>query len=298
MKKCLFKGVGTAIVTPLKNGNVDYKAFEILLERQVNAKIDAIIILGTTGEPCTLTDTERKNIIKCSQSICKNKTKLIVGCGSNNTVNAEKYYKMAETLGADGALIVTPYYNKCTQQGIIEHYKKIASSGNLPIITYNVPSRTGVNILPQTMKELANIKNISGIKEASGNVGQMLEYMEECDNISVYSGEDALNGIFYGAGADGAISVLSNIVPKLTKRVYDLFLLGEPSEAVALQGKLLPLIKSLFLEVNPIPVKAGLCYLGLCKNELRLPLTEMSEENFLRLKTEINNIWELENDCL
>lgn len=290
----IFDGVGTAIVTPFCGGCVDYVSFGRLLDRQIEAGVDAIVVLGTTGEPSTISEFEREQIIKFSKSRIDGKTKLIVGTGANSTSKAIAFYKQAEQLGADGVLVVTPYYNKCTQKGLIEHYTLIAGCGNLPIIVYNVPGRTGVNILPETMLKLCEINNICGIKEASGNISQILEYFRLCgDKVAIYSGEDALNSIFMSLGGSGVISVASNIVPKLIKKTC-YFAKTNPRKMYELQSKLLPLIYALFLEVNPIPTKAGLSYLGLCENELRLPLTQMSQDKFDVLKKEIDEILEQE----
>lgn len=298
MKKNIFNGVGTAIVTPFYKNKVDFTSLELIIKKQLKAKVSAIIVLGTTGEPCTLTFKERELIIKKVIDLCKNKCKVIVGAGSNNTKTAIKYYKQAQNLGADGALIVTPYYNKCTQNGIIQHYTKIANSGTLPIIVYNVPSRTGVNILPQTMLELVKLNNIYGIKEASGNINQTIELFKLVgDKTNIYCGEDALNGIYLMLGGAGIISVLSNIAPALCTKMYDLIKQNNFLQANKMQLDLTDLINSLFIEVNPIPVKAGLNYLGLCKNELRLPLTPMQEQNFKILKDNINKVWG-KYDCL
>ena len=299
MKKELFKGVGTALVTPFKYGQVDYTALEILIEKQLNAKVKAIIVLGTTGEPATLNLEEREKIILTAKRIIGTRAKLIVGCGSNSTSHAINLYKQAENLGADGALIVTPYYNKCTQTGLVEHYKAIAQNGSLPIIVYNVPSRTGVNILPETMKKLCKIKNVCGLKEASGNIVQILDLFRLCGKqIVIYSGEDALNAIFIALGASGTISVASNIFPNLCRRVLELGEQKQYDKMFALQQNMQQFNKALFLEVNPICVKSGLSYLGLCKNQLRLPLTPMSNQNFELLKVEIDKLIGLEYDCM
>lgn len=298
MKKEIFKGIGTAIITPFNKGKVDYVALECLLEKQLNAGTDAIIVLGTTGEPCTIKSSERKSIIKYVTDKCKNKCSVIVGCGSNNTESAIKMYKQAEAFGADGALIVSPYYNKCTQNGIVEYYKKISESGNLPIIVYNVPSRTGVNILPETMIKLCEIENICGIKEASGNIGQIMHLFKLIENkVAIYSGDDMLNNIFCLLGGMGSISVLSNIAPILCKRIDKLCRDGKLFDANKIHMDLFDLTKNLFSEVNPIPIKAGLAYLGLCKNELRRPLTCMEKKNFEVLKKEIDKVY-YKYDCL
>ena len=298
MKKSIFKGVGTALITPFYKGKVDYKSLEILINKQLKASVSAIIVLGTTGEPCTLSAKEREMVIKKAIELCNGKCKVIVGCGANSTNVAVKNYKQAQALGADGALIVTPYYNKCTQEGLIAHYTKIANCGSLPIIAYNVPSRTGVNLLPSTMLELSKLENICGIKEASGNVAQALELFRLVGNkIEIYCGEDALNNVFLMQGGSGTISVLSNITPKLCVNIYNYILQKEYKKANHIQLDLLPLINSLFCEVNPIPIKAALSCLGLCKNELRLPLTTISNSNFEILKENINKVW-AKYDCL
>ena len=291
MKKEIFGGVGTALVTPFKNGKVDYLSLEIMINRQIEAGVGAIILLGTTGEPATLNESERKKILIEAKKIISGKTKMIVGCGSNCTLKAVELCKKAQDLGADGALIVTPYYNKCTQNGLIAHYEKIASKTDLPIIVYNVPSRTGVNVLPETMQKLCLVDNICGLKEASGNIANVLDFFRLCkDKISIYSGEDALNAIFLAMGASGTISVASNIFPKICVKINALAKSKEYEKMFILQQNMQLLIKALFSEVNPICVKAGLAYLGLCKNELRLPLTTIQSENFDKLKIEINKL--------
>lgn len=296
MKTKIFDGVGTAIVTPFDDGNVDFDSLGKMIDRQIVAGVDAIVVLGTTGEPSVIDFELRARIIEFSKNKINGRAKLIVGCGANSTQKAKEYYYQAYTLGVDGALIVTPYYNKCTQKGLVEHYKEISKICNLPIIVYNVPGRTGVNILPATLFEICEINNVCGVKEASGNISQVLEYFRLVgDKVAIYSGEDALNAIFMSLGGSGVISVASNIIPKLIKRVCD-FNSKNQQQMYALQSRLLPVIYSLFLEVNPIPVKAGLAYLGLCKNELKLPLTPLSDENFAILKQEIDNIIGCEND--
>ena len=213
MKNCIFEGVGTALVTPFCGGCVDYVAFDLLIEKQLQAKVGAIIVLGTTGEPCTINEFEREQIIKYAIQKTNGKTKVIVGCGANSTALSQKYYVQAERLGADGALIVTPYYNKCTQAGLIEHYKAIDAVGNLPMIVYNVPSRTGVNILPETMQKICKLKNVCGVKEASGNIAQILEYFRLVGKeVAIYSGEDSLNSVFMSLG--GARAMNPKIVPR------------------------------------------------------------------------------------
>lgn len=299
MKKEIFNGAATALVTPFKDGKIDYASFKILIDRQIWGGASAVIVLGTTGEPCTICDADKEKIIKFAVEYAGGSIKVIVGCGGNCTEDVVKKYKQAEKLRADGALIVTPYYNKCTQKGILQHFTQISNSGNLPIIAYNVPSRTGVNIEPKTLEKLCELKNIVGIKEASGNIVQIQEYFRRVGRqLAIYSGDDPLNYLFACLGGNGAISVLANVVPQKVSDMFNLCKAGEFEKAKELHFKLLPLTKSLFLEVNPIPVKAGLAYLGLCKNEIRLPLTQMEKENFEVLQQEIDRVWAWENDSL
>ncbi len=299
MKKEIFKGVATALVTPFSNGAVDYNSLKNLIQKQIDANIDAIVILGTTGEPATILQKERERIIKECIQYARGQTKIIVGCGSNSTKVAINYYKQAQSYGADGALIVTPYYNKCTKQGLFEHYLAISNEGSLPIIAYNVPSRTGVNILPQTALELCKIKNVVGIKEASGNIMQILDLLNLLKGkMSIYSGDDALNTIFYSFGAKGCISVASNIMPKTFKQIFNMCDSGKIKEANKIQEQNLALINSLFLEVNPIPIKCAMNYLGLCKNEVRAPLTKMEKNNREKLIGNLNSVKGKMYDCL
>lgn len=292
MKKRLFYGVGTALITPFKNGKVDFVAFEIIISKQIEAGVDAIIVLGTTGEAPTITYNERKKIIEFAVRICRGRCKVIVGCGSNNTKTAIKYYKMAERLGADSALVVTPYYNKCTDNGLFAYYSEIASAGKLPIICYNVPSRTGVNISAKCMEKLAEIKNIVGIKEASGNIAQINEMFRLVGKkIAIYSGDDALNYIFLVLGGDGCISVLSNIMPKACKRLYNIYKTKSHKDACEYWLEFLPLIKSLFVEVNPTPIKYALSYIGLCNYELRSPLVQLENQNEKEIQKQVDLMW-------
>lgn len=299
MKNLIFKGVCTALVTPFKNGGVDYSALKLLLDRQIEAGIEAVVVLGTTGEPCCIDESEREKIIKTTVDYCSKRIKVLVGCGSNNTKKAIDNYIQAQSLGADGALIVTPYYNKCTQDGIIEYYSQISKVGTLPIIAYNVPSRTGVNIEVNTAKRLIDIANICGIKEASGNIGQIVKYFDLiAKDIAIYSGDDMLNFVFMALGGAGTISVLSNLLPKETKDVITACFKYDYKNALEIQHKLNFLIDKLFIEVNPIPIKASLEYLGLCDGDVRSPLTRISSKNFDVLKQEINKYWNNYNDSM
>jgi 4-hydroxy-tetrahydrodipicolinate synthase len=279
MKKILFQGCGTAIATPFNEEGVNLKEFAKLLEEQIDQGVDAIIVCGTTGESATMTEEERLQTIECAVKTSKGRVPIIAGTGSNNTKAVIEMNKKVQKLGVDGVLIVTPYYNKTTQKGLIEHYKIIAQNTTLPIILYNVPSRTGVNILPQTCLELSKIENIVAIKEASGNISQIAEIASLCrDNLNIYSGNDDQIIPILSLGGKGVISVLSNIKPKYTHDMCEKFFEGEIEEACKMQIDAIPLIKALFSEVNPIPVKAGLNMIGYDYGIPRLPLIEMSDE--------------------
>lgn len=291
-KKILFKGCATAIVTPFSQGYVDYLSFGELIERQISSGCDAIVILGTTGESSTIYENERHEIISFAKRKIAKRVPLIVGTGSNATSVAIRYTKMAEELGADGCLVVSPYYNKATQRGLIEHYKAIAKSVKFPIILYNVPSRTGVNIPIDVYEKLSKIDNIVGIKEASGNVSYTEEIIKNFGSYySVYSGCDELTLPILSLGGDGVISVISNIVPSRMHQLCYEYFNGSTEKATDLQLELIPLIKEMFKEVNPIPVKTALYIMGLCKDEFRLPMCHSSREAQIRkLLTKYNLI--------
>ena len=288
MKKILFKGCGTAISTPFDENGVNLKEFEKLVENQIQNKVDAIIVCGTTGESSTMTTEEKIATITCAVKTSQGRVPIIAGTGGNNTKQVIAYSKKIETLGVDGLLIVTPYYNKCTQNGLIEHYKEIAKNVSLPIILYSVPSRTGVNIEPKTCLELSKIDNIVAIKEASGNLSQVAEIAHLCgDNLSIYSGNDDQVLPVLSLGGIGVISVLSNVMPEYTHNMVQNFLDGNIPTATQMQLQAIPLINALFSEVNPIPVKAALNILGYQYGTPRLPLTPMSKEKENRLKDEL-----------
>ena len=290
MKKILFKGCGTAIATPFTKDGVNLKEFEKLVEFQIQNRADAIIVCGTTGESSTMTEDEKKALITSAIKIADKRVPIIVGTGSNNTKQAIKNSIMAEELGADGLLVVTPYYNKCTQVGLIEHYKAIANSVYLPIILYSVKSRTGVNIEPETCLELSKIENIVAIKEASGDISQIAEIARLCgDNLNIYSGNDDQTVPILSLGGIGVISVLANIKPTLVHDMVFDYLNHIPEVATDLQLEALPLIKALFCETNPIPVKAALNMIGYDFGIPRLPLTEMSDKNKAILKDLLSN---------
>jgi 4-hydroxy-tetrahydrodipicolinate synthase len=279
MKK-VFEGSGVAIVTPFSEGKVDFEALGKMIDFQVANGTDAIIVLGTTGEASTMSQEEKSEVIKFSKQTISGRAKFIVGTGANDTQVAIKNSQLAQKCGADGVLVVTPYYNKCTQKGLFEHYKAISDSVDIPIIVYNVPSRTGVNILPETAEKLAEIKNICGIKEASGNISQIVELCHKLnDKMAVYSGDDGLNLLFMMLGAEGVISVTANILPKQVKELVMFAKRGKIAKALCVHNELCDINKKLFVEVNPIPVKFALSKMGLCKNELRLPLTPLEKKN-------------------
>lgn len=291
MKKILFTGCGTAISTPFDNNGVNLTEFERLVEFQINNGADALIVCGTTGEASTMTSEEKDLVISCAVKTSGGRIPIIAGTGGNNTSQVIQNSKKAESLGVDGLLIVTPYYNKCTQTGLVEHYTTIAKNTSLPIILYNVPSRTGVNILPKTCYELSKIDNIVAIKEASGNLSQVAEIAHLCgDNLHIYSGNDDQVLPVLSLGGLGVISVLSNIKPKYTHDMVQKFLDGNINESIKLQLDALPLINALFCEVNPIPVKAALNYIGFNFGIPRLPLTKMSEEKEKLLIKEIEKL--------
>lgn len=290
MKKIIFKGCGTAIATPFNENKVNFEEFGKLIEEQIKEGVDAIIVCGTTGESSTMTVEERKETIKFAIKKAEKRVPIIAGTGGNCTANVIEMTKYAESVGADGALIVTPYYNKTTQDGLVMHYDAIAKETNLPIILYSVPSRTGVNILPETCKKLSKIPNIVAIKEASGNISQIAEIAALCkDDLKIYSGNDDQIVPILSLGGIGVISVLSNIAPKFTHEMVQDFFNGNVEEACNKQLKSLKLTKALFSEVNPIPVKAALNMLGYDYGIPRLPLVEMTENKKKVLEEELKN---------
>lgn len=275
----LFKGAATALITPMKDDKVDYDSLEKLVNLQLQGNIDALIVNGTTGEPTTLTHSERTKIATTVIDIVDKRIPVILGAGSNNTYTAIEYAQENESLGADGVLTVTPYYNKCTQAGIVAHYKALANSINLPIIMYNVPGRTGVNIAPETLVKLAGYKNIVAIKEASGNINQFMDVARLVgDKMDIYSGDDGLVLPILALGGIGVISVASNIIPQYMHDMVYKFFDGDIVASREMQLKLAPLVKELFAEVNPIPIKCACKLMGWCDDYMRLPLTKCSTE--------------------
>lgn len=275
----IFRGTATALITPFtEDDKVDVKALCEIVERQIASGVDALVALGTTGEPATLTEEEKKQVVNVCIKQTRGRVPVIVGAGSNSTRHAIETCRMAQNLGADGLLVVTPYYNKCTQEGLVEHYGAIADSTSLPIICYNVSSRTGVNMLPETFARIAERKNVVGIKEASGNMEQIEKCLALCPD-KVISGDDALTLPIMAMGGLGVISVASNVCPKYVSDMTHYALDGEWEKARKMQLALLPLISALFCEVNPIPVKKAMEIKGYCTSKLRLPLTDLTQSN-------------------
>ncbi|MBR1486112.1 MAG: 4-hydroxy-tetrahydrodipicolinate synthase [Synergistaceae bacterium] len=281
----IFKGVATALITPMTESGVDYDSLARLLDWQLEQGINALVIAGTTGEGSTLTDSEHEKVIECSVKRVAGKCPIVAATGSNDTSYAIKLTKFACDAGADGILAVTPYYNKATQNGLVKMYTAIADASTKPLILYNVPSRTGVNIEPATYAKLADHPMISGIKEANGNISKIVETFHLVgDKLDIYSGNDDQIVPILSMGGKGVISVLSNPMPKKTMEICDKFFAGNVKGAAALQCELLPLINALFSEVNPIPVKAAMSAMGFCKNYLRLPLTSMEDAHWQKLQ--------------
>ncbi len=280
MKKVLFKGCSTALITPFTNDGVDFEELRKLIEFQILEGIDSLIICGTTGESSTMSLEEKKSVIEFSIKIANGRVPIIAGTGGNNTKEVISLSKYAESVGADGLLLVTPYYNKTTQNGLIAHFTEIAKSVSLPIILYNVPSRTGLNIEPETCLELSKIPNIVGIKEASGNISQVAKIANLCqDNLAIYSGNDDQIVPILSLGGLGVISVLSNIYPKYVHDLVMDYLTGNWQKATASQVYAIPLINALFSEVNPIPIKYAVNKIGFKAGLPRLPLVELSDKN-------------------
>lgn len=281
----MFRGAMVAIVTPFKNDRIDEEALRDLIEFQIANGTDAIVPCGTTGESATLTHEEHDRVIEITIDAVKKRVPVIAGTGSNNTAEALRLTKHAWEAGADGALIVAPYYNRPTQEGLYQHFKIIAESVPIPIIPYNIPGRTGVNMLPGMVAKLAQIKNIVGIKEASGSIKQMSDVIDLCGkDFAVLSGDDIFTLPLMAIGGAGVISVISNVAPADMAGLIDAFHAGDMARARSLHYKMAPLIEALFLEVNPIPVKAALALMGKINGEYRLPLCRMSEGNFETLE--------------
>jgi len=295
MKKTIFKGMASALITPMNEAGVDYEALGRLIEFQIENGIHGLVAVGTTGENATLEPEDQEKVIRFTVEKVAGRVPVIAGTGTNNTEHVLANTKAACQAGADAVLVVTPYYNKATQNGLITHFTKVADASTVPVILYNVPGRTGCNLLPKTVAKLAEHPNIVAIKEATGNMSQMVELMALCgDKLDIYSGEDALTVPFLSMGAAGTISVLSNVAPKLSVEMVEKAFAGDFVGAAQLQCKLLPLINALFSEVNPIPVKAAAAAMGFGENYLRLPLTPMEEDHKAVLLAEMRKLGILE----
>lgn len=290
MKQVIFKGCGTALVTPFTNDGINFEELRKLIEFQIMEGVDALIICGTTGESSTMSLEEKKSVIDFSVKVANKRIPIIAGTGGNNTKDVVALSKYAESVGVDGLLLVTPYYNKTTQQGLIKHYTEISQNVKVPIILYNVPSRTGLNIEPETCLALSKLPNIVAIKEASGNVSQVAKIANLCkDELTIYSGNDDQIVPILSLGGLGVISVLSNIYPKFVHNIVMDYLTGNWQKALASQVYAFPLIQSLFCEINPIPIKYAMNKIGFDCGKPRLPLIELSEKGKEKVNTAMKN---------
>ena len=292
MKNTIFTGMATAIVTPMHtDGSIDYEALGRFVEFQIDSGINGLVVMGTTGENATIEPEDQKKVIAYTVEKVAGRVPVIAGTGTNNTEHVLHNTRNACQVGADAVLVVTPYYNKATQNGLVTHFTAVADESTLPVILYNVPSRTGCNLLPKTVAKLSEHPNIAAIKEATGSLAQMIEIMHLCgDKIDVYSGEDGLTVPMMAMGAKGTISVLSNVAPRQSVAMTDACLRGDYAAAAKMQCDLLPLINALFSEVNPIPAKAATAAMGFGADALRLPLTSMEEQNRAVLFAEMRKL--------
>ncbi len=284
----MFQGLYVAIVTPFKNGKIDEESYAKLIEMHAQAGTDGIVPAGTTGESPTLTPEEHEHLIELTVKLVNKRMKVMAGTGSNSTAEAVEYTVAAEKAGADAALVVNPYYNKPTQKGLYEHFKAVAESVKIPVIVYNIMGRTGVNVSTETMAKLSKIPNIKGVKEASGDLSQMTDVVRQCgEGFDVLSGDDALTLPLLAVGGKGIVSVVGNIIPKEVRAMVEAFNSGDIKKARELNYKMLPLVKAMFIETNPIPVKAAMEMMGLIDGEIRLPMTKLEGENLKKLKEEM-----------
>ena len=288
MKKTIFEGVGTALITPFSGGRIDYPSLSRLIDFQIDSGIGALIIGGTTGEAATLSDSERYELYAFAKEKIGGRCALMLGTGTNDTRVAIKHTQFAEELGCDGALLVTPYYNKGTERGVVCHYRSIAESTSLPLMLYNVPSRTGVNMSRATLENLAEVENIVAIKEASDSADRLVEIAAMGEGLQLYAGNDTQLFTTLSLGGKGVISVVSNVAPRLMNSIYESFKAGDILTARAGQGALLPLIKAMFIETNPAPVKHAMARLGFTSGEVRLPLYEVSGETKRAIDIELS----------
>ena len=281
----LFTGSCVAMVTPFNEEGINFEALDRTVAFQIEQGTDALLACGTTGEPATMTREEKKSVIRYTVEKAAKRVPVLAGVGGNNTAEVVRASVEAEGLGADAVLAVTPYYNKTNARGLVAHYREISEAVHIPVIIYNVPSRTGMNVTPAALKELSGLKQIAGIKEASGNIAQVLEMSRTCGgSVDIYSGNDNMVVPLLAAGGKGVISVVANIAPRDTHQMVQYFLEGNLKESLDLQLKLLPLIDALFCEVNPIPVKTAMNLMGFDMGPLRLPLADMAENNLSLLK--------------
>lgn len=280
-----FSGCMVALVTPFKGDKVDWESLEGLVEFHIENGIHGIVPCGTTGESATLTHQEHNEVVEAVVKYVKKRVAVVAGTGSNSTQEAIEFTRSAEKAGADGALMISPYYNRPTQEGIYQHYKKVASEVHIPLIIYNIPSRTGSKIEPETLARLAEVKNIAGVKEATGSIDQAIEVFRLCgDGLEVYSGEDSLTFSLMALGGKGVISTVANVAPREMSQLTRACFEGDWEKGRSIQFQLIPLIRSLFIETNPIPVKTALSLMGKCRGDLRLPMTQMAEPNVKKLQ--------------
>ena len=291
MKKILFRGMATAMITPMTPQGIDYETLERLIEFQIENGVSALVVMGTTGENATISPEDQKKVIRFTVEKVAHRVPVIAGTGCNCTEHVLEQTESAWQCGVDGVLVVTPYYNKATQKGLIAHFTAVADASKVPVILYNVPGRTGCNLLPETAAILAKHPNIVGIKEATGNMAQMVKLKQLCgEELAIYCGEDAITVPMMSMGGAGAISVLSNVMPKEAVAMSDACFAGDFKTAAALQCKMLPLIDALFSEVNPIPAKAAVAAMGFGQEYLRLPLTSMEDHNRENLLKEMRKL--------
>ena len=288
-KKLIFSGAATALVTPISHGEIDFTSLDALIERQIAGGVSALVVGGTTGEAATLSDVERRDLYTYVKGRVRGRTKIILGTGTNDTRLAIKHTRCADSIGADGLLVVTPYYNKGTFDGVVEHYKRIAAETDIPIILYNVPSRTGVNLTMKQLEELAKTENIVGIKEASDSVDRLTELSSFGDELFLYAGNDTQIYATLSLGGMGVISVLSNVFPEFVSGICSDYFVGKRESARRSQIKAFRLSRAMFIETNPSPIKYVMSLAGICSSEVRLPLSTPSEDTKREIERELNS---------
>lgn len=289
----MFNGLGTAMITPFdENGAVDFPALEKIVDGQLKGKVDVLFVCGTTGEPPTMNASEREKVVSAVIEQVNGRIPVFVGTGSNDCAHAVELSKQAQAMGANGVLAVTPYYNKCTQEGLYLYYKAINDAIDIPIVAYNVPGRTGVNMKPETVEKLTSLSNVRGVKEASGNIAQILETSRRIrgSQINLYSGDDCIAVPIMSIGGSGLISVASNAIPSVMSEMIHAWLDGDHAKALDMQMKYQPFFDAMFLEVNPIPVKTACALLGMCKPYMRLPLTTLTQDNTAKLEKTMKDL--------